>query len=93
MGILKKYAIITNYGINYKPYRPYAPPEQKQRKYVAPRAIPITLADADVRSCDFIVAHDLRDYRRVSFNLVLLPRVNLDYDVIAKEVYGLNEYL
>lgn len=91
MGILSYYKYINNYTITEDTYKPYIPPPRKEIKYVVPQAIPITTSDLDVRSRDFITAHDLRDYRRTSFNLVLLPIVTTPYDIIAKEVYGLDE--
>lgn len=93
MAFLDKYRYVTNYGVHFESYKPYIPPERKKRKYVPPEVPAITMADGDIRSCDFITAHDLRDYRRTSFNLVLLPKVELAFDVIAKEVYDLGECL
>lgn len=93
MAFLDRYKYITNYGVSFEPYKPYVPPIRRKRKYVPPQVPTITVADIDTRSRDFITAHDLRDYRRTSFNLVLLPKVDLAFDVISKEVYGLGEYL
>lgn len=93
MAFLDKYKYVTNYGVSFESYKPYVPPVHKKRKYVPPEVPSITVADGDIRSRDFITAHDLRDYRRTSFNLVLLPKVDLAFDVIAKEVYGLGECL
>lgn len=93
MGLLDRYKYITNYGIDTEPCQPYTPPVKQKREYVAPEVTPITIADSDSRSSDFITAHCLEDYRRTSFNLVLLPHVDLAFDIIAEEVYGLREYL
>lgn len=93
MGSLDKYRYLLNYGVDITPYTPYTPPPKRRRVYVVPEAVPITIADTDARSQDFVTAHVLKDYRRTSFNLVLLPTVELSYDIIAKEVYGLGEYL
>lgn len=93
MGVLDKYSLINNYGIDAEPYKPYIPPPVTKREYVVPEVIPVTVAELDSRSKNFVTAHDLRDYRRTSFNLVMLPAVTLSYDAIAKEVYGLGEYL
>ena len=94
MGVLEKYKYVNNYGIEVEPPKGYTPPvTKKERKYVAPKAIPVTVAHTNPRSADFITAHTLQDYRRASFNLVLLPHVDLAYDIIAKEVYGLSECL
>lgn len=93
MGVLARYKYITNYGIQTEDIKPYTPAPKRQREYVPPDAKLITLADLDKRSKEYVTAHDLRDYRRTAFNLVLLPSVELSYDYIAKEVYGLGEYL
>ena len=89
MDILDKYRYLWDKTLDLVPYTPYTPPPAAKRKYVPPKATPITIADQDMRSSNFITAHDLRDYRRTHFNLVLLPKVELPYDIIAKEVYGL----
>lgn len=93
MGSLDRYRYLLNYNVDITPYKPYTPPPVKRRVYVMPEALPITVADTDARSRDFVTAHDLKDYRRTAFNLVLLPKVELSYDIIAKEVYGLSEYM
>lgn len=93
MGMLNKYKYVNNYGLEIEPVKHYTPEPKKLRAYVPPEAKLITLADLDARSKDYVTAHDLRDYRRTAFNLVLLPSVELSYDYIAKEVYGLGEFL
>lgn len=93
MEVLDGYRFVNNYGLLFESYKPYIPPVAAKRQYVVPEVIPVTIAELDPRSKDHITAHDLRDYRRTSFNLVMLPAVTLSYDVIAKEVYGLGEYL
>lgn len=93
MGVLDRYRYITNYGLEIDPYKPYIPPKPVKRQYIVPEVIPVTIGELDPRSKNFVTAHDLRDYRRTSFNLVMLPAVELSYDAIAKEVYGLGEHL
>lgn len=89
MDILKGYGALWNYKLDLIPHKVFTPEPKVKRKYVAPEVTPITLATQDFRTRDYITAHDLRDYRRTTFNMVLLPNVDLPYDVIAKEVYGL----
>ena len=56
-------------------------------------AKPITLAQYDPVSMNAITAHNLKDYRRKNFNLVLLPKVdNLFLRVLEGSVYW-NELL
>ena len=40
----------------------------------------ITLAQYEPQTKDLITAHNLKDYRRKTFNLVLLPKVNVLFD-------------
>lgn len=93
MDFLEKYGSLLGYSISEEPIPMYTPPPVKKRKYVVPKATRITLADNDDRSRDLVTAHNLKDYRRTSFNLVLLPSIELSYDVIAREVYGLGEFI
>lgn len=89
MDILERYKSLWNYHLDFEIHKPYIPEPEVIRKYVPPTVKPITLTSQDMRSKGHITAHDLRDYRRTGFNLVLLPEVELPYDVIAREVYGL----
>lgn len=47
-------------------------------------AKPITLAQHDRISKDVITAHNMKDYRRKRFNLVLLPEVHIMFDEILE---------
>lgn len=89
MDILAGYRALWNYNVDLIPHTAYTEPPKEKRRYIPPKVTPITIATQDVLSKDYVTAHDLRDYRRSQFNLVLLPDVELPYDAIAKEVYGL----
>lgn len=94
MGILSRYGILYQYDIDTKPeVKKSARVNTNFIKYEVPESRPITIADINVVSGNYITAHDLSDYRRASFNLTLLPEVELQSDIIAREVYGLSEYL
>lgn len=93
MDILEVYKKLYAYRLTGDEVKPYTPPPVQKRKYVVPQAKPMTLADSGERSRDLVTAHNLSDYRRTSFNLILLPHVELSYDIIAEEVYGLSEYI
>lgn len=90
MGVIDRYGVLLHYNITVTKHTPYIKTPERRKRYVAPEYIQVTLADVDDRSCDYITAHDLRDYRRKSFNILMMPRVNLPYDAIAEEVYGLS---
>ena len=52
MGVLEKYKYVNNYGIEVEPPKGYTPPvTKKERKYVAPEAIPVTVADTNPTFC------------------------------------------
>lgn len=53
----------------------------------------ITLAEYDVDTKDAITAHHLRDYRRRSFSLVLLPKIDILYDRLLEGSEYWNELL
>lgn len=44
----------------------------------------ITLAEYEPITKDAITAHRLKDYRRKSFNLLLVPKVNILFDTLLK---------
>ena len=95
MGGLERYEFLYNYVIQKaeEPAKKLKQVKEKFVKYESPKARAITLADSDPLSGNYITAHDLSDYRRSSFNLTLLPEIELQSDIIAKEVYGLSECL
>lgn len=90
MGVLDKYAVLLHYNVDVVKHNPYVKTPERVKRYIPPEYIPITLADTDVRSSEYVTAHDLRDYRRKTFNILMMPRVVLPYDNIAEEVYGLS---
>lgn len=47
-------------------------------------AKPITLAEYDRNTKDVITAHHMKDYRRKQFNLILLPKVDIFFDLILE---------
>ena len=58
---------------DWQPYR--ETPRTEEPVFRMPTAKEVTLAEYDVSSQGTVTAHKLKDYRRKSFSLVLLPNV------------------
>lgn len=87
---LEYYKYINNYTVDV--HTPTIP-EEKEAPSVLPLSMSdakdITLASFDANTKDLITAHQLKDYRRKTFTLLLLPDVDIMYDQILKGVYEL----
>jgi hypothetical protein len=86
--VLGYYAHVNNYKVDVirtAPYvwanHPAAPMEMGEPKE-------ITLAEYDARTENLITAHRLRDYRKRTFTLVMLPDVKLLVDYLLEAQYG-----
>lgn len=65
------------------------PIEEAQEGYpIIADAKPITLAQFDRVSKDAITAHRISDYRRKSFNMLLIPEIHTWFDLLL----GGNDY-
>lgn len=62
-------------------------------KKILPDATPVTLAEYDVDTKDAITAHRLKDYRRRTYNLVLLPKITTLFDLVLEGSPYWNELL
>ena len=84
MGIINYYSrLYNNVGIK-QPVHIKSPEEVARGKPILKDAKEITLAQYDVDTKDAITAHNLKDYRRKRFNLVLLPKVNIIFDRVLE---------
>lgn len=65
---------------------PKPAPEEKSKDYhpILDESRVVTLAEFDPVSKDAITAHRLKDYRRKTFNLTLLPDVHILLDDIME---------
>lgn len=80
MAGIKDFAILD---LHYKAstWKPYTPPKPVgEPMFRMPTAKDITLAEYDPSSQGAITAHRLKDYRRKSFSLTLLPSVRTVLD-------------
>lgn len=87
---LKYYKYLNTFGVSNR---------QPTTKAVIPESIPllkdakeITLAEFDPSVRDLITAHRIKDYRRRTFSLNLLPKIHTMFDDLL-EGCGLNAKL
>lgn len=62
-------------------------------KEILSDATVVTLAEYDVDTKNAITAHHLKDYRRKTYNLVLLPKINTLFDKVLEGSPYWNELL
>ena len=90
MNILDKYSAIHNYALHEASVPVYTPPERTEVKILTDIK-PITVAEISPVSRDLITAHRLKDYRRKTFSLLLLPDIELLIDSFFTELPPLQE--
>lgn len=90
MGLLSNYAAIHNYTIDVEPVKPYSEEEQKSVTVLAD-AKQVTIAEISPIAKGKITAHKLKDYRRKSFSLILLPDIDLMLDKLLEEKGNIHE--
>lgn len=83
MGVLQYYSIIHNYNVKIKQPKPYTPGVVIPT-IIVEDAVPVTLSEFAAESKNAITAHRIKDYRRVSTSLVLLPEVETLYDKLLE---------
>lgn len=93
MGIIQYYSILHDQATIVQQRKLLEPEEVFKGRPILSDAIPITLAEYDVKTKDAITAHHLKDYRRKRFNLVLLPEVEVLFDKVLEGSAYWNELL
>lgn len=92
MGLLDNYAVIHNYSLNIDPVEVFDESKYtEERVDILPDAKHVTIAEISPIAKGKITAHKLKDYRRKSFSLMLLPDVDLLIDSLLEEPGDLNE--
>lgn len=91
MGLLDRYAYIHNCGVSVEHIREYVP-TKTQSVHILSDIHPITIAEIDPKAMNTITAHKLKDYRRKTFSLMLLPDVHIMLDELTKDVGRLEDY-
>jgi hypothetical protein len=82
---LNYYAYVNNYRINVEPVKPYPEPEKKRVMPINPgQPKEIILAEYSTYCGDLITAHKLRDYRKRTYTLLMLPDVKLPIDALLE---------
>lgn len=84
MGAISYYAKLYPNIIVKQPEVLKEPEKASLGKPILNDAKEITLAEYDVDTKDAITAHHLKDYRRKSFNLILLPDIETLFDKVLE---------
>lgn len=90
MGILDNYSAIHNYSLNLVPVKSYEQ-TKPQAVTVLSDIKEVTIAEIHPLVREQITAHKLKDYRRKTFSLMLLPDVEITLDKFLEEKGDLNE--
>lgn len=90
MNILDKYSAIHNYGLNERPVKVYKPTEVNKMEILSDMKT-VTIAEIHPASQSFLTAHRLKDYRRKTFSLLLLPDIELPLDSLMGELPPLTD--
>lgn len=93
MGTISKYSRLLNTTLVKQPTVVKSPEEVFAGKPILNDAKDITLAQYSVDTKDAITAHNLKDYRRKRFNLILLPKIDIPFDRILEGSEYWNELL
>ena len=91
MNILDKYSAIHNYGLDVKPVKVFKPAETDKMEILSDMKT-ITIAEIHPASKPFLTAHRLKDYRRKTFSLLLLPDIELPLDKLMEELPPLEQF-
>lgn len=85
MNILDLYSAVHNYSVKESPVPVYKPPEEKS-VHILTDVKSVTIAEINPASRDMISAHRLKDYRRKTFSLLLLPDISLPIDSFMGDI-------
>ena len=84
MGAISNYSrLLTGVQVIQSPILE-SPKKDSNGKPILKDAKEIALAQYDVDTKDAITAHNLKDYRRRRFNLIMLPKVDIAFDKILE---------
>jgi hypothetical protein len=89
---LELYKYVTNYGVYDQPTTIVTEKVQRNTIHLND-AKEITLSQYNPLTKDYITAHRVKDYRRKTFTLTLLPQVNLMFNKVLEGSDYFNECL
>lgn len=90
MGVLDNYSAIHNYSLNLTPVKRYEESKPKPVTILSD-VKEVTIAEINPLAQGKITAHHLKDYRRKSFSLMLLPDISITLDKLMEETGDINE--
>lgn len=93
MGIIALYNKIDSNISVEQPHVIVEPEVTFAGRPIVPDAKIVTLAEFDVNTKNAITAHHLKDYRRKSFHLALLPKIDILFDKLLEGSDYWNELL
>lgn len=90
MDILDRYSALRNYKVETVPVKRF---EQVKPEplHLLSDVKPVTIAEIHPASQEVITAHSLKDYRRKTFSLMLLPDVPIMLDRLLDRVGDIND--
>lgn len=91
VNFLDRYSVINNYVCESAKVEVFKPPEKDAIKILSDVKT-ITIAEITPASRDLITAHKLKDYRRKTFSLLLLPDIDLPIDSLLGELPQLSDF-
>ena len=93
MGIIALYNKIDSNISVEQPHVIVEPEVTFAGRPIVPDSKIVTLAEFDVNTKNAITAHHLKDYRRKSFHLALLPKIDILFDKLLEGSDYWNELL
>lgn len=91
MGLLDRYKIIFNFKVDVIPVKTYENVKPKP-VHILDDAHVVTIAEINPVAMGKVTAHRLKDYRRKTFSLMLLPDIQITLDELLKDVGKLEDY-
>lgn len=89
---LEYYKYVNNYAVS-PPKKVEPKEESKVLELHLGEVKDITLAQYNPATKDIITAHNLKDYRRKTFTLLLLPKADIVFDRVLEGSPYYNEFL
>ena len=92
MDILDRFVAVHNYRVETVPIKTYEQAKPEPVHILSDVRL-VTLAEIHPASQEVITAHSLKDYRRKTFSLMLLPDVPIMLDKLLDKVGDLDDYI
>ena len=91
MNILDNYSAIHNYAYKQQRIQRYTEEAVRSVRLLSDMK-QITVAETNPATRELITAHRIKDYRRKTFSLLLLPDIHLLLDELLSDLPDINNY-